>query len=80
MMCKEATETMTDASEGALSGWRKASYRFHLAICPFCRAHRRQVEKAIETVKAHTHTVTKPQTHPEARERALEAFRRKHSV
>jgi hypothetical protein len=47
MSCLQTVEAMTDASEGALTGWKKVRYRVHITICPFCRAHRRQVEATI---------------------------------
>jgi anti-sigma factor RsiW len=76
MMCRDVVEAMTDATEGALSGWKKASYHLHLTTCPFCRRHRRQVETTIHTLKG----LPAPAVDEGARERALAAFRRKHSL
>lgn len=76
MMCREVVEATTDASEGALSGWRKVSYRFHLTICPYCRAHKKQVDTTLGTLKV----LPSPKADEDARARALEAFRRKQSL
>jgi hypothetical protein len=71
MMCRGVVEAMTDADEGKLSGWRRVSYGFHLAICPFCRSHRAQVDKTVATLAA------LPKQPPEqaALQRAAEAFK-----
>jgi hypothetical protein len=44
--CRDAVEHMTEAEEGALSGSARFWYRFHMTICPYCRACRRQVAEA----------------------------------
>ncbi len=46
-LCRDATELLTDAREGALSGWRAVQYRFHLTVCPACRRYRQQVDETI---------------------------------
>jgi anti-sigma factor ChrR (cupin superfamily) len=76
MMCKQATESMTEASEGALRGWRRLAYRFHLRVCPYCRAHAHQLEQTVGSMKA----LPRPEPSDEARERALAAFRSKRNV
>ncbi len=78
MMCRQAVEAMTDAQEGALSGWRRLTYRLHLAICPACRAHRSQIETTVGVL----HGAPRPDPSEDARRRALEAFqnRKKSSV
>jgi anti-sigma factor RsiW len=76
MSCLQTVEAMTDASEGALTGWKKVRYRVHITICPFCRAHRRQVEATIDTLKG----LPSPIVDESARTEALGAFRRKHSL
>ena len=42
-LCRDAIGHMTEAEEGALSGWPAFWYRFHMSICTYCRACRRQV-------------------------------------
>jgi anti-sigma factor ChrR (cupin superfamily) len=78
MMCRQAVEAVTDASEGALSGWRRLAYGLHLAMCPACRAHREQMETTVGVL----HGAPRPDPSEEARRRALEAFqnRKKSSV
>jgi NMD protein affecting ribosome stability and mRNA decay len=73
MMCRDVVDATTDASEGALSGWRRISYRFHVMICPACRAHLTQVETAVAAVRA----MPRPDPSEEARARALHAFKKK---
>lgn len=72
MMCRKAVEGVTDEDEGSLSGWRSVSYRFHMAICPYCRAHRDQMRKTVETLSA----LPKPPPSGGALERATEAFKK----
>ena len=50
-LCRDATEHMTDEREGALSGWVGFWYRFHMTICPHCRACRRQLDQAVALSK-----------------------------
>ncbi len=45
-LCRDAIGHMTEAEEGALSGWPRFWYRFHMSICAHCRACRRQVAEA----------------------------------
>jgi anti-sigma factor RsiW len=71
MMCREVTELLTDAMEGTLPPGKKAGYRFHVALCPYCKAHRRQVEATIATLRA----LPAPPPSDEARDRAMAAFR-----
>ena len=46
--CRDATEHMTDEREGARVGFW---YRFHMSICPYCRACRRQLDAAVSLVR-----------------------------
>jgi hypothetical protein len=75
MNCHETCECITDASEGALTGWRWLMYRFHIGICVHCKAHRRQLEKTIATLAS----VPKEAPSYAASDAALAAFR-KYSV
>ena len=45
-LCRKAIGDMTEAEEGALSGWPRFWHRFHMTICAHCRACRRQVVEA----------------------------------
>ena len=71
--CRDATNMVTDESEGALSGGRGFRYRLHMTICPYCKAFRRQLKETIEVAKEI------PQEHvapgAEVEERLAEAFR-----
>lgn len=71
MMCRDVVELTTEESEGALRGWKRLSYRFHMVICPYCRAHHEQVETTVATLKA----LPKEAPSDDAREQALAAFR-----
>ena len=75
MMCKEVVELTTEASEGTLQGSKRLGYRFHLMICPFCRAHHEQMEKTVATLHALApENATEEATGLDA---ALDAFRKK---
>ena len=71
MMCQQAVEIVTDEHERRLVGWRGFSYRLHMAMCPFCRAHRRQVRHTVQALA----TLPKPTPSEEAVERAAAAFK-----
>ena len=71
MMCRDAAEATTDAREGALTGMRRVRFRLHMLICPFCRAHERQVDTTISILRS----LPKDEPSDEAREQALAAFR-----
>jgi hypothetical protein len=69
--CKTVEGLMTDAQEGALSGFLGFRYRFHMSICPYCRRARRQLDRAVELAKE-----IPPQEAPvEVADAALTAFR-----
>jgi hypothetical protein len=70
--CRDAAERMTDEREGALSGWTGAWYRLHMAICPFCRAYRRQLDATVTLARE-----IPPEDVPgNVMDAALEAYRR----
>ena len=68
MMCHDVVEA--DAEE--LTGLRKLLYRFHMSVCPSCKAHERQMETTVATLNA----LPKDQASDDAREKALAAFRK----
>jgi anti-sigma factor RsiW len=45
-LCRKAIGDMTEAEEGALSGWPRFWYRVHMTMCAHCRACHRQVVEA----------------------------------
>ncbi len=72
MMCREAVEATTDASENALSPWRRLMYALHMVICPACKTHRHQVDTTRATLEA----LERPEPSADSRRRAAEAFER----
>lgn len=71
--CRDATDLMTDESEGALSGGGRLKYRIHMIICAHCRAFRRQLRETVAVVKEIAREPEAPK--PELEERVMEAFR-----
>jgi hypothetical protein len=51
MLCRFNSAMVTDAAEGKISGWRRASYRFHLSICPYCQEFRAQMNRTAEAAR-----------------------------
>jgi hypothetical protein len=47
LTCRETTELMTDEREGAIPDAKRFGYRFHMLICPYCRACRRQLDAVV---------------------------------
>jgi hypothetical protein len=45
MPCRFTVSMVTDDSEKALSVWRSALYRSHVALCPHCSAFRAQMKQ-----------------------------------
>jgi hypothetical protein len=68
MRCRDIAEADADS----LSGLRKVLYRFHLSLCPACKANHKQVETTIATLNA----LPKNAPSEDAREKALAAFRK----
>jgi hypothetical protein len=66
--CRDATEHMTDEREGAPVGFW---YRFHMSICPYCRACRRQLDQAVALVKE----IPSEEVSDKVMDAALAAFR-----
>jgi hypothetical protein len=69
--CRDADEHWTDEREGALRGWVRVWHRFHVTVCPHCRAGRRLYEQTV----ALSHEIP-PDPAPERLvDAALSAFR-----
>jgi len=68
MMCRDVVE----ADAESLTGLKKLLYRFHMNVCPSCQAHQKQVETTVATLAA----MPKDEPSPDAREKALAAFRK----
>ncbi len=60
MPCRFTVSMVTDDTEHALSGWRRAFYRVHMAICPYCSEFAAQMTKTTAAVRetASTETAT----------------------
>jgi hypothetical protein len=71
--CRDATNLMTDESEGALSGRGRFGYRTHMVLCAHCRAFRRQLREVVELAREIPREKDAPR--PELEERLVEAFR-----
>ena len=71
MMCREVTELLTEAMEGALPSAQRRAFAFHMTLCPYCNRHKRQIETLIGTL----HALEAPAPTDEARKKASDAFR-----
>jgi hypothetical protein len=71
--CRDATNLVTEESEGALAGRGRFMYRLHMTICPYCKAFRRQLEETIAVAKEIPRENVAPGA--EVEERLAEAFR-----
>lgn len=69
--CRDAMMQMTDAEEGALSGWARVRHRIHMTVCRHCRACRRQFEEA----RALAREIPAEPAPPGVEDAALRAFR-----
>jgi hypothetical protein len=69
--CRDAIGHMTEAEEGALSGWARFWYGLHMTICPYCRACRRQVAET----RALAHEIPSDPVPRGVEEEAMRAFR-----
>jgi anti-sigma factor RsiW len=70
LTCQELVELVTDYFEGALGPEDRARFEAHLAACPGCEAHLRQVRTTIGLVGAAGATAE-----PRALTALLDAFR-----
>jgi hypothetical protein len=49
--CRHYVSLATDAREGALSGWDKARFGFHGAVCPHCRRYEKTLNATLEILR-----------------------------
>jgi anti-sigma factor RsiW len=71
--CRTVTGWHTEAAEGALSAWQRLRYRFHMGICPNCKAYAHGLDVAKESLAA-----LPPEPAPDAVKRAaLERLRKR---
>ncbi len=69
--CRAATQLMTEAREGALTGARRVRFATHLVICKGCRAYRRQLDLTVAVTKE----VPREEVPVEIEDRLVAAFR-----
>ena len=51
LSCKETTELSTEAREGALEGLDRWRYRFHMTVCPACKAYARGLDIMLRVLR-----------------------------
>ena len=71
LCCRDATELLTEASEGALSGAQKATFAFHLTVCTRCKSYRAQLDATVDVLRA------MPKPAQEAKPEAVDAILRR---
>jgi anti-sigma factor RsiW len=69
--CRQLIELVTSYVEGALSPADRFRFEEHIAMCPPCRAHLRQMRDTIRLVGS----LDEEQLSPRARDELLQAFR-----
>ena len=75
LTCRELTELVTEDREGALAGARRVLYRFHLSVCPGCKAYVRGYDATLESLRE-SETSVAPEDVKQAALSALRAARR----
>jgi anti-sigma factor RsiW len=71
LTCRELVELVTDYLEGALSPPERSRFEQHLAVCPGCAAHLRQMRETLRIAGR----LSERDLPGEARESLLLAFR-----
>ena len=71
LTCRELTELVTEDREGALAGARRVLYRFHLSVCPACKAYVRGYEATLQSLNESEASVAPA----DVKQAALEALR-----
>jgi hypothetical protein len=69
--CRDATSLMTDEREDRLSGAVRLKYRFHMLVCPHCKAYRRQLDETVTLVGE----LARTEIPPEIEDKLAAAFR-----
>jgi hypothetical protein len=70
-LCRDAIAHLTEAEEGALTGWTRFWHGLHMTICLHCRACRRQ----IAATRAVAREIPPDPVPPRVEEEAMRAFR-----
>ena len=71
LSCQELVELVTEYFEGALSITDRLRFEEHIAVCPPCRAHLRQMRDTIRLLGG----LAEETIPPRARDELLHAFR-----
>jgi anti-sigma factor RsiW len=71
LTCQELVELVTGYLEGALSEDVRRQFEEHIAVCPPCRTHLKQMRETIRVLG----TLTEESIPPRARDELLHAFR-----
>ncbi len=71
LTCRELVELVTEYLEGALPPDERTRFELHLAVCPGCAAHLRQLRATVRAAGR----LSEESPPDEAREHLLRAFR-----
>jgi len=71
LTCQELIELVTEYSEGAMAPGDRFRFEEHIAVCPPCRAHLRQMRETIRLLGQ----LTEENIPPRTRDELLNAFR-----
>lgn len=71
LTCQELVELVTEYFEGALGQDDRRRFEEHIAVCPPCRMHLKQMRETIRLLGS----LTEDNIEPQAREELLHAFR-----
>ncbi len=71
LTCRELIELVTEYFEGAMAPGDRLRFEEHVAVCPPCRAHLRQMRETIRLLGE----LTEENIPPRARDELLGAFR-----
>lgn len=71
LTCQELVELVTEYLEGALSAEDRERFEEHIAVCPPCRMHLKEMRETIRLLG----DLTEESIRPRARDELLHAFR-----
>jgi anti-sigma factor RsiW len=71
LTCQDIVELVTAYLDGALSDEERRQFEEHIAVCPPCRTHLKQMRETVRLVG----TLTEENIPPRARDELLHAFR-----
>jgi anti-sigma factor RsiW len=71
LTCRELVELVTDYFDGALPAEERLRFEEHIAVCPPCRTHLRQIRETVRLLGS----LDEQHVPPAARDSLLHAFR-----